>query len=374
VAGERIPAHALGDRVAWILVEGEVDQDGDLRGPGSLLYPESLLADRPLPDKEALAVTRGEVRTLALRSDDFRELCEDDPDLGEALLEALAGELSARRPTRRTGRVVVQFDADSRGNTDPGETAKKEVEAAAEPAPEPLPPIPEPPARRGDTLPPPPVRAPSVPPSVAGQEPDDLGSMTRGDKPVEKPFERAPSVPPTDKPIARITPVRASSPRPAGGLFVPKEEKGATEAALDDALAKITLDDGWAQLPDEATPRPAKPPAPPTPPSEDEPDVIVVEAEAPEPAPKPPARSSGPRLGDHSDAEISIEAIDDDEPEPSDEPPPDDHEEMHVSHEDDKLGSARVVEVIKDTSSQTITMTVDEPSEPEIIVIPANEK
>jgi serine/threonine protein phosphatase PrpC len=357
VAGERIPAHALGDRVAWILVEGEVDQDAELRGPGSLLYPESLLADRPLPDKEALAVTRGEVRMLALRSDDFRELCEDDPDLGETLLEALAGELSARRPTRRTGRVVVQFDADSRGNTDPGETAKKEVEAAAEPAP-PLPPIPEPPARRGDTLPPPPPRAPSVPPT---------------DTSIEKPFGRAPSVPPMDKPaaseampIARITPRRL--PSHPGGLFVSKEDRPATEAALDDALAKITLDDGWAQLPDEATPKPAPPPAPP--PSEDEPDVIIVEADAPDVPPvRELSRPSGPRLGDHSDAEISIEAIDDSEPEPTEEPQPDDHEEMVVSHEDDKLGSARVVEVIKDTSSQTITMTSDEPSEPEIVVI-----
>ncbi len=353
VAGERIPAHALGDRVAWIVVEGEADQEGDLRGPGSLLYPESLLAERPLPDKEALAVTRGEVRLLALRSDDFRELCEDDPDLGETLLEALAGELSARRPTRRTGRVVVQFDADGRGNTDPGESTKQ-VEAAAEPAaapepaPEPLPPAPEPPARRGDTLPPPPPRAPSVPPT---------------DNPVTS--ARLAAVPPAATPLARITPVRARS--HPGGLFLPKEERPATEAALDDALSKLTLDQQWAELPDEATPKPGPPPA--EPPGEDEPDVIVVEAEPPEQVPlqRELARPSGPRLGDHSDAEISIEAIDDSEPEAAlDEPPPDDHEEMIVSREED---SARVVEVIRDTSSQTITMTVDEPSEPEIIVI-----
>ena len=56
--GEQLPAQTLGDRVAWIIVEGEVEQDGDMRGPGALLYPEALLADRPLPDKDGLAVAR----------------------------------------------------------------------------------------------------------------------------------------------------------------------------------------------------------------------------------------------------------------------------------------------------------------------------
>ena len=39
---------------------------------------------------------------------------------------------------------------------------------------------------------------------------------------------------------------------------------------------------------------------------------------------------------------------------------------MIMTVEDD---SARVVEIVKDTSSQTITMTVEEPSEPEILVV-----
>src|SRR5207247_387339 len=82
------------------------------------------LVDRPLPDKDGLAITQSEVRGLALRSDDFRELCDDDPELGEILLSALASEINARRAKRHTGRMVVQADAfDGRGSTDPGDIA-----------------------------------------------------------------------------------------------------------------------------------------------------------------------------------------------------------------------------------------------------------
>ncbi len=120
--GEKVPANTLGDRVSWIIVEGEVEQDGHMRGPGSLLYPEAMLADRPLPDKEGLAIARSEVRALAMRSDDFKELCDDDPEIGEHLLGAIGTEITRRRPQRRTGKVAVQFDAD-RGATDPGDIA-----------------------------------------------------------------------------------------------------------------------------------------------------------------------------------------------------------------------------------------------------------
>src|SRR3569623_2470763 len=71
---QKVPAMTLGDRVAWIIIEGELEQDGVLLGPGALVYPESLLTDRPLPDKDGLAVARSEVRARALRSDDFREI------------------------------------------------------------------------------------------------------------------------------------------------------------------------------------------------------------------------------------------------------------------------------------------------------------
>ena len=64
-----MPAQTLGDRVAWIIVDGEVEQDGELRGPGALLYPEALLADRPVPDKDGLAIAqeRGPRARAALR-------------------------------------------------------------------------------------------------------------------------------------------------------------------------------------------------------------------------------------------------------------------------------------------------------------------
>ncbi|MDB4957284.1 MAG: cyclic nucleotide-binding protein [Myxococcales bacterium] len=110
---EKIPAQTLGDRVAWVIVDGIVEENGKERGPGSLLYPEALLADRPLPDRDGLAVAQGEVRALALRSDDFRELCEDDPELAEILLESLGAEISLRRPQRRTGKIQAQTDPDA---------------------------------------------------------------------------------------------------------------------------------------------------------------------------------------------------------------------------------------------------------------------
>ncbi len=298
-AREKLPASTLGDRVAWIIVEGEVDQEGEVRGPGTLLYPEALLVDRPLPDRDSLAIARGEVRALALRSDDFRELCEDDADLAEALLDALGAEIARRTPPRRTGRFAAVAAA--------SEPEPALAPAPAEPEPDVLPELPQPgpPIRRGDTLPPPAIT-------------------------------RAPSVPPMNR------------------LIVPKDE---TDSAVDEALSKITFDDQWAQLADDEPP-PEPKPAEPEAPGDDEPDVIIVEAA--EPPSLPPlrelARPSRPRRGDHSDAEISIEAIDD-------EPPP---EVVNVKEED----SARIVEIVKETSSQQIVMTVEEPPEPEILIVP----
>src|SRR5207245_1182462 len=64
-----------------------------------------------------LAVAQSDVRALALRSDDFREVCEDDAELGEVLLEALAAEIAARLPARR--KLVVTGDGEGAGATDP---------------------------------------------------------------------------------------------------------------------------------------------------------------------------------------------------------------------------------------------------------------
>ncbi|HEY4240715.1 MAG TPA: protein phosphatase 2C domain-containing protein [Kofleriaceae bacterium] len=105
-SGERLPAFALGDRVAWILVEGTARQDGEQLGAGALVYPESLLGG-PIPERDALATVTGDVRALAIRSDDFRELCEDDTELGEALLESLGVIAASKMPRPRTPKLDV---------------------------------------------------------------------------------------------------------------------------------------------------------------------------------------------------------------------------------------------------------------------------
>jgi len=44
VADDKLLAQTLGDRVAWIIIEGEVEVDGKRLGPGALLYAECLVA------------------------------------------------------------------------------------------------------------------------------------------------------------------------------------------------------------------------------------------------------------------------------------------------------------------------------------------
>ncbi len=113
VAGERLPAQTLGDRVAWIIVDGELVQDGVTVEPGTLVYPESLVSDSPPPDRDGLAVVSKDVRALALRADDFRELCEDDSELGEALLEGLAPLIANRRFRRARSQDRADTEIDS---------------------------------------------------------------------------------------------------------------------------------------------------------------------------------------------------------------------------------------------------------------------
>jgi PPM family protein phosphatase len=119
--GDKLPLHAMGDRVAWIVVEGELVQDGKQLGPGALLYPESLVGSAgaavPTTDREAAAIARSDVRALAFRADDFRELCDEESELGEALLESLAQVIAKRRP--RAPVRPTRPPVDPRGNTDP---------------------------------------------------------------------------------------------------------------------------------------------------------------------------------------------------------------------------------------------------------------
>jgi serine/threonine protein phosphatase PrpC len=108
--GERLPAYHLGDRVAWIIVEGKVVQEGKVLEAGTLLYPESLVAGSQQPDRDGLAVARTDIRALALRADDFRELCEDDAELGEALLETLTPLIAERAAVTRSERADTEYD------------------------------------------------------------------------------------------------------------------------------------------------------------------------------------------------------------------------------------------------------------------------
>ncbi|MDX2089988.1 MAG: protein phosphatase 2C domain-containing protein [Kofleriaceae bacterium] len=101
-AGEKLPAHTLGDRVAWIVVEGEVHYDGEEIGPGALVYPESLVDGSTPPDKDGLAIARTEVRAVAIRNDDWRELCEEDPELAEALSDGLTQVINSRTALQET--------------------------------------------------------------------------------------------------------------------------------------------------------------------------------------------------------------------------------------------------------------------------------
>ena len=92
---ERIAQQSLGDRVAWLILDGNAHLDGKLYGPGDLVYPESLLPDRPAIDKDGLASPAGPIRALAFRRDDFGELTVEDADLAEPLFASLARILGA---------------------------------------------------------------------------------------------------------------------------------------------------------------------------------------------------------------------------------------------------------------------------------------
>jgi PPM family protein phosphatase len=289
VKGEKVPAQTLGDKVAWIIIEGELEQDGVIHGPGTLVYPEALLGDRPLPDKHGLAIAQTDLRALALRADDFRELCDDDPELAEHLLEALATELSRRRPQRRTGKIVVQSEP-------PADPAKEEL-ARADTG--------QFPALDPSTGNPRQPRASTVPPhTVRPRSNTDKGT------PVA---ERTPAPPTPDE-----TP-RAGSPRLSRGTNPPSDTPRSslivapadTAAAVDAAL--FDLESGPVRLP-KAVPANAK--AADDGPADDEAEITVEANEpratkSPPPAAKraPTAPAVAPKRTHLSEPEIQISEL-----------------------------------------------------------------
>lgn len=83
----RIPRIVAQDRVAYIVLDGEVSRsDGVALGAGAVLYPESLVEAR----RPATYTAQGKVRAFRLRSDDFREVCDADARLAAAAYRALA--------------------------------------------------------------------------------------------------------------------------------------------------------------------------------------------------------------------------------------------------------------------------------------------
>ena len=89
--GEPLPARFLGERVAWIVLAGEVVRGGARHRAGALLYPECLVAgDAAAGPPRDEWIARGAVRALAVPASDLADLAADEPDVGEKLYESLA--------------------------------------------------------------------------------------------------------------------------------------------------------------------------------------------------------------------------------------------------------------------------------------------
>jgi serine/threonine protein phosphatase PrpC len=87
--GRELPAMALGDRVAYVVLDGEIVlADGDRIGPSGLVYA-SALVDRTSQVRDT-AATSDLSRLLVIRRGDFHELAEEESDLGVKLYAALA--------------------------------------------------------------------------------------------------------------------------------------------------------------------------------------------------------------------------------------------------------------------------------------------
>ncbi len=91
--GRDVPRVALEDRVAYIVLEGEVAGSGVRAKAGDVLLPEALLQQSVVSEAELTA--RADTHLLMIRRNDFIELCDDAPDLGVVLYETM-GRLVSR--------------------------------------------------------------------------------------------------------------------------------------------------------------------------------------------------------------------------------------------------------------------------------------
>lgn len=88
--GKTIAPMALGERVAYIVLEGEAKVSSHTLGPGSVVYPEALVDGTSMPERSRRAVTQTVTRMLTIRRDDFQEITEEESDLGVKLYAAVA--------------------------------------------------------------------------------------------------------------------------------------------------------------------------------------------------------------------------------------------------------------------------------------------
>jgi len=421
-AGERAPAHTLGDRVAWIVVEGTLVQGGKEQGPGALVYPESLLSDSPAPDRNSLAVARTDVRALALRADDFREVCDDDAELGEALLETLgtlvSGKRRSGRVTRGNDRADTEIDRRAPSNSDvidppppvmaplpivarptpppPRLVAAQAAQAARLPSqpphrPSPLPAVLQAQPRTGArTSPPPPpgspqrsqprTSPPGPPPPKAEKAPPAQDAPPP--EPAPLPLPRASSEP---APLPRASSEPAPLPRaPSEPAPLPRAPSEPAPLPSATSVARASRTTGPQHL-REATPGPAGLQTRPSGPAFARP-ITPPPPLDPSPAiPRPlstPTRSTPtrgvPAGGARADrdpapaatrrrapSEPEIETYYEMDAEPPPLPAPEDDDdpiaEMTVSVDD---GNERVTETMTATDELTLTVTVTEHAEP----------
>jgi PPM family protein phosphatase len=89
-AGAELAPVALGERVAHVVLEGQVDTGAGQVGPGALIYPEGLVAGTAMPERDERARAATDVRLLTIRRDDFFEITEEDSELGVKMYAVLA--------------------------------------------------------------------------------------------------------------------------------------------------------------------------------------------------------------------------------------------------------------------------------------------
>ncbi len=86
--GRAIPSVALGDRVAYVVLDGAAAlPDGSAARAGDVIYPQALLDDAGQSHTVRASTA---IRLLVIRANDFRELAADDEELGVKLRDALA--------------------------------------------------------------------------------------------------------------------------------------------------------------------------------------------------------------------------------------------------------------------------------------------